>query len=50
MDRSARVTVFAGSGITLSGVGSRVKLRGLTVNGQGGDIGIQFATTPVTAF
>jgi hypothetical protein len=38
----AGVTVFAGNGITISGVGSRVKLRGLTVNGQGGDIGIHF--------
>jgi hypothetical protein len=46
----ARVTAFAGSGITASGVGSRMKLRDLTVNGQGGDSGIQFATTPATAF
>lgn len=38
----AGVSVFSGNGVTVSGVGSRVRLSGLAINGQGGDIGIQF--------
>ena len=38
----AGVTVFTGDGVTVSGVGTRVRLSGLTINGQGGDIGIHF--------
>jgi hypothetical protein len=38
----AGISVFAGDGVTVSGVGSRVRLSGLTINGQGGDIGIHF--------
>ena len=38
----AGVTVFTGDGIAVSGVGTRVRLSGLTINGQGGDIGIHF--------
>lgn len=38
----AGISVFAGDGVAVSGVGSRVRLSGLTINGQGGDIGIHF--------
>jgi len=38
----AGVTVFSGNGVTVAGVGTRVRLSGLTINGQGGDIGIYF--------
>lgn len=38
----AGISVFTGNGVTVSGVGSRVRLSGITINGQGGDIGIQF--------
>ncbi len=38
----AGISVFSGNGITVSGVGSRVRLSGLTINGQGGDTGIYF--------
>jgi len=38
----AGVTVFTGDGVAVSGVGTRVRLSGLTINGQGGDIGIHF--------
>lgn len=38
----AGITVFTGNGVTITGVGSRVRLSGLTINGQGGDIGIHF--------
>lgn len=38
----AGISVFTGNGVTITGVGSRVRLSGLTINGQGGDIGIHF--------
>jgi hypothetical protein len=38
----AGISVFTGNGVTVTGVGSRVRLSGLSINGQGGDIGIQF--------
>jgi hypothetical protein len=38
----AGITVFTGDGVAVSGVGTRVRLSGLTINGQGGDIGIHF--------
>ena len=38
----AGISVFAGDGVTVSGIGSRVRLSGLTINGQGGDTGIRF--------
>lgn len=38
----AGVTVFTGDGVAVSGVGTRARLSGLTINGQGGDIGIHF--------
>lgn len=38
----AGISVFTGDGVTVSGVGSRVRLSGLSINGQGGDIGIHF--------
>jgi hypothetical protein len=38
----AGISVFTGNGVTVTGVGSRVRLSGLTINGQGGDIGIHF--------
>jgi hypothetical protein len=38
----AGISVFSGDGVAVSGVGSRVRLSGLTINGQGGDIGIHF--------
>jgi Right handed beta helix region len=34
--------VFSGNGVTITGVGSRVRLSGITINGKGGDIGIHF--------
>ena len=36
----AGISVFAGAGITIATPGISVVLRGLTINGQGGDIGI----------
>jgi hypothetical protein len=36
----AGVSVFSGDGITINGAGVEVVLRGLTINGQGGDDGI----------
>jgi hypothetical protein len=38
----AGISVFTGDGVAVSGVGARVRLSGLTINGQGGDIGIHF--------
>jgi len=38
----AGISVFSGNGVTITGVGSRVRLSGITINGQGGDIGIHF--------
>jgi hypothetical protein len=38
----AGITVFAGTGVTIAGSNIAVVLRGLTINGQGGDIGIDF--------
>jgi Right handed beta helix region len=38
----AGITVFTGDGVAVSGVGTRVRLSGLTINGQGGDVGIHF--------
>ena len=39
----AGVSVFAGDGITIDGANINVRLRGLTINGQGGANGINFA-------
>jgi hypothetical protein len=39
----AGITVFNGIGIDVTAPGARVTLRGLTINGQGGSIGISFA-------
>jgi len=38
----AGISVFAGTGITVAGTFVDVTLRGLTINGQGGDYGIRF--------
>jgi len=38
----AGISVFTGNGVTITGIGSRVRLSGLTINGQGGDIGVHF--------
>jgi len=38
----AGITVSTGDGVAVSGVGTRVRLSGLTINGQGGDTGIHF--------
>jgi hypothetical protein len=38
----AGISVFSGNGVTITGVGSRVRLSGLSINGQGGDIGVHF--------
>ena len=38
----AGISVSAGNGVTVAGVGIRVRLSGLTINGLGGDMGIYF--------
>jgi len=38
----AGITVFSGDGVTVDGSGIAVTLRGLTINGQGGNTGIKF--------
>jgi len=38
----AGITVFSGTGVTVGGTNIDVVLRGLTINGQGGDYGITF--------
>ena len=45
----AGVTVSAGDGITINAPGAVVRLRGLSINGQGGNDGIVFRTVPVSA-
>ena len=39
----AGISVFTGSGVTVATSGVKVLLRGLTINGQGGSIGIDFS-------
>jgi Right handed beta helix region len=39
----AGISVFAGDGLTINAPGGKVVLRGLTINGQGGNNGINFA-------
>jgi len=38
----AGITVFSGDGVTVDGSGIAVTLRGLSINGQGGDVGVNF--------
>ena len=43
----AGVSVTTGSGITIAAGGSRVTLRGLTINGQGGNVGVEVVSASV---